>query len=41
MVRCENCDRMIDTDYNVEEIAVWEPKILCVNCAHEEDDDVD
>lgn len=36
MVRCLVCERMIDTDYNVEDVAKWEPEIICIDCLEDD-----
>ena len=32
IMKCDSCDRCIDTDYNVEGVAVWAPNCICDTC---------
>jgi len=40
IVMCDKCERIIDTDENVEDIISWDP-VICIDCVDEstEEDD--
>lgn len=32
VMKCDSCDRCIDTDENVEAVIVWAPECVCDRC---------
>ena len=34
---CSRCDDNFDTDFQAEDILIWEPEVVCVGCASREE----